>query len=202
MDTTVKIPTFLGKLRVATSQSHTNLEALPVSVSIMNPNVSNEEYALYLTLMHDIVKDAEENIFPVAKAVLPELDVHPKAHFIEADLNTLGAVKKTSYSPLSSKIDVDTISPAFALGVMYVIEGSSLGGRVILKNITGALNHTAESGASYFAGYGGQTGSHWKSFLENLTGYEAKTDSQNDIIKGADFAFNAIASHFKQNDQE
>ena len=202
MDITTQAPMFLEKLRAATTPSHTNLEALPVSVSIMNPKVSDAEYALYLTLMHDVVKDVEENIFPTAKAILPELDVHPKVQFIEADLKTLGAVKTTSVTPLSSKVDVATLSPAFALGVMYVIEGSSLGGRVILKNINGALGHDADSGATYFAGYGGQTGSHWKNFLGSFMQYEAQTNSQDEIIKGANFAFDAIASHLNQNAQE
>jgi heme oxygenase len=198
MNNTVSAPAFLDKLRSATTQSHTNLEALPVSLSIMDPAVTNAAYALYLDLMHDVVKDAEENIFTVAKNTLHNLNVHPKAQFIEADLKTLGATKNTgNFKPLSSK--GQTITPAFALGVMYVIEGSSLGGRVILKNITTALGHDANSGATYFAGYGGQTGSHWKAFLAELIQYEAINNNEDEIIAGANFAFDAISSHFTKN---
>ncbi|TRW25828.1 biliverdin-producing heme oxygenase [Flavobacterium zepuense] len=195
MNNTVSAPAFLEKLRLATTQSHTNLEALPVSVSIMNPAVTNTEYALYLNLMHDVVKDAEENIFPLVHNTLPELDVHPKAQFITADLATLGfAPKADDVKPLSGEL-TDT-SVAFALGVMYVIEGSSLGGRVILKNINGALGHNEDCGARYFAGYGGQTGSHWKSFLGQLIQYENNTKSEDEIIAGANYAFDAISRHF------
>ena len=199
MDTTVQTPNFLEKLRTATTPSHTNLEALPVSVSIMNPNVSNAEYGLYLSLMHDVITDVEENIFPIAKAAVANLDVHPKAQFIEADLVTLGLSRQTATKPLSSKLDLTNVTPAFALGVMYVIEGSSLGGRVILKNINGALGHDADNGATYFAGYGGQTGSHWKTFLGAFMQYESETNSQDEIIKGANFAFDAIAAHLTEN---
>jgi len=196
MNDTLQAPVFLEKLRTATARSHTNLEALPVSLSIMDPKVTNAAYALYLSLMHDVVKDAEFAIFPVAKAAIPELEVHPKARFIEADLESLGFAKQKSLAPLSSKLG--SFTPAFALGVMYVIEGSSLGGRVILKNINTALGHDAENGAKYFTGYGGQTGSHWKHFLGMLTQYETQTNSEKEIIEGANFAFDAISAHFTE----
>lgn len=198
MNNTLSAPLFLEKLRTATSQAHTNLEDLPVSKSIMHPEVSNADYALYLSLMHDVVKDAEENIFPVVNKILPNLDVHPKANFLENDLTTLNAVKEShTVKPLSSGLS--TFTPAFALGILYVIEGSSLGGRVILKNITAALGHDANNGAKYFAGYGGQTGSHWKNFLSQITAYQETTNTQDEIIAGANFAFIAISRHFSEN---
>jgi heme oxygenase len=190
---------FLENLRSATASSHSGLEALPVSVSIMNPSVTNSEYALYLNLMHDVVKDAEESIFPIIYKSITGLDIYPKAQFIEADLKTLGFVKDSFLQPLSQNLDVTAITPAFAFGIMYVIEGSSLGGRVILKNISNALGHNAESGASYFSGYGAQTGSHWKAFLNALTEYESMNNCQDEIIAGANFAFDAINLHFTAN---
>ena len=202
MDTTLSAPTFLEKLRTATTESHTGLEALPVSVSIMNPAVTNKEYALYLGLMHDVVKDVEENIFPTVYNNIEGLDVHPKAQFIEADLKALGITKTGSLTPLSDKLDLANLTPAFAFGVMYVIEGSSLGGRVILKNINTALGHDADSGGAYFSGYGGQTGSHWKAFLGALIQYETEHDNEDEIIAGANFAFDAISAHFTANSQE
>jgi len=199
MSTTLSAPTFLEKLRTATTESHTGLEALPVSVSIMNPAVTNKEYALYLSLMLDVVKDAEENIFPIVHRTVTDLDVHPKAQFIEADLKALDYTKTASTKPLTQSLDVAAITPAFAFGVMYVIEGSSLGGRVILKNINGALGHDADNGASYFAGYGGQTGSHWKAFLEALIQYETLNNCEDEIIAGANFTFDAISAHLTAN---
>jgi len=199
MSTTPSTASFLENLRAATTNSHTALEALPVSMSIMNPAVTNNEYALYLTLMHDVVKDAEENIFPAVYKSVEGLDVHPKAQFIEADLKTLGTTKDTAATPLTKNLDLTKLTPAFAFGVMYVIEGSSLGGRVILKNIHGALGHDADNGAAYFSGYGAQTGSHWKAFLGALTQYENSNNCEDEIIAGANFAFDAISAHFTAN---
>jgi heme oxygenase (biliverdin-IX-beta and delta-forming) len=194
MSDTTTATTFLDNLRNATQQSHTALEALPLSASILKPDVTNAEYAKYLTLMHDVVKDAEENIFPALSPYVSGLDLRNKTHFIEADLATLGS-PATDYKKVFTA-DNDRFSSAFAMGILYVIEGSSLGGRVILKNITGALGHNAESGAAYFSGYGNQTGSHWKSFLAELIQFEAENNAGDEIIAGANFAFDTIHAHF------
>jgi heme oxygenase len=198
MNTTLSPVSFLERLRTATSQSHTNLEALPVSVSIMNPNVTNHEYAHYLSLMQDVVKDAEENIFPVLENIIPDLQNRLKSHFIANDLTALGHLKKEPGAlPLSK--GAANISAGFALGIMYVVEGSSLGGRVILKNIHAALGHDEKNGAQYFAGYGATTGSSWKSFLAMLMQYEEENNCSEEIIAGADYAFKAISDHFMKN---
>lgn len=188
--------TFAENIKAATSAAHTNLEALPVSVSVMNPAINNAEYIHYLTLMRDVVKDAEENIFPVLNGIVPDLEARNKTHLIEADLDYLGLEAKSTEKPFSAGLD--NVSEAFALGAFYVVEGSSLGGRVILKNINKALGHNEEKGATYFAGYGTLTGPRWKQFTELLSEYEAKTNAGDEIIAGANYAFKAIHKHFAQ----
>lgn len=197
MNNTAAAP-FFENLRQATAKSHKDLEDLPVSVSIINPKVTNSEYALYLELMRDVVADTEENIFPLIEGIIPDLKDRAKAHYIDADLTALGVdTAHTHMRPITRNLK--EISTGFALGIMYVVEGSSLGGRVILKNINTVLGYDAEKGASYFAGYGAQTGSTWKNFLSALGEYEANNQSADEIIAGANFAFDAINAHFSEN---
>ncbi|MFP5436845.1 MAG: biliverdin-producing heme oxygenase [Bacteroidia bacterium] len=188
--------TFAENIKAATAKAHTDLEALPVSVSVMNPAINNAEYITYLTLMRDIVKDAEENVFPILSSVVPDLEARNKAHFIDADLTYLGAETTATHNAFSTGLE--NVSVPFALGAFYVIEGSSLGGRVILKNINKALGHNEENGATYFAGYGHLTGPRWKQFTELLSAYEAETNTGAEIIDGANYAFEAIHRHFAQ----
>lgn len=189
----VIVETFLDRLRKNTAVSHTQLEELPVSKSIMKPDVSSAEYITYLSLMHDVVKDAETNIFPALSAIVTDMEERNKTMLIENDLKGLGH-SKTAYTTLFE--DVKNSSNAFKLGIFYVIEGSSLGGRVILKNISAVLGYDEANSASYFSGYGNQTGSHWKSFLATLVQYEDENNTGDEIIAGADFAFKTIAKHF------
>ena len=187
---------FLNNLRTKTTESHKELEALPISKSIVDPKITVEEYALYLSLMHDIVQNFEENIYPILSEVISDLSERKKAHLILNDLKNIGSEKKQTFSPLKNSSE---ISIPFAMGMMYVVEGSTLGGRFILKNIQESLNFTEENGASYFSGYGNKTGSFWKNYLNSLSDFEAQNNSEEEIIAGADYAFRIIGKHLSEN---
>ncbi|MGV3459200.1 MAG: biliverdin-producing heme oxygenase [Flavobacterium sp.] len=188
--------TFAERLRAETATLHTQLEELPISKAIISPDITKEEYTTYLSLMHDVVKDTEENIMPVVANIVADLDIRRKTHLIEDDLEHLGASKTVYEKPLSKG---QTLTPAFALGVFYVVEGSSLGGRVILKNIKPMLNLDENGGAKYFTGYGAVTGSTWRNFVMMTERYAEEGNNADEIIAGANYAFGAIKKHLKEN---
>lgn len=196
--TTTQAEQFLALLRSETAASHKSLERLPVSESILSPTVNKESYANYLSLMYDIIADTEASIFPVVRGVVPDLGQRSKKQAIACDLINLGVKKSESKIVF---VESGNMSTAFALGILYVIEGSSLGGRFILNHISAALGFDAENGARYFAGYGNKTGQMWKNFLETVTSYEAGHDCGAAIIAGADYAFRAIHQHFSVHSQ-
>lgn len=188
--------TISDRLRAETATAHTQLEELPISKSIISPSVSKEEYTRYLTLMHDVVKDTEVNIAPLLGDIVTDLDNRSKVLSIEADLEYLDAGKTAFSKPLSEGM---LLTPGFALGIYYVVEGSSLGGRVILKNIKPALNLDENGGAKYFSGYGPATGSTWRNFMMMMEEYAGQNDNADEIIAGANFAFTAIKKHLEEN---
>lgn len=55
-------------------------------------------------------------------------------------------------------------SVAAAFGSLYVIEGSALGGQVIVPRLQRDLGLTPDGGASYFYGFGERTGGMWREF--------------------------------------
>lgn len=189
---------FLNNLRTKTSESHKQLEALPISKSIVDPKITTEEYALYLNLMHDVVQNLENDIYPILSEVISDLEERKKAQQILNDLKVAGS-EKTQTVAISPFKNVTEISVPFAMGIMYVVEGSTLGGRFILKNIQENLGFDEENGATYFSGYGNKTGSFWKKYLNSLTDFETKTNSEEEIIAGADYAFRVIGKHLSEN---
>lgn len=195
--TTAVDKTFLDKLRIDTQDAHKALEQLPISQSIVDPKLTIEQYGAYLGKMRDVHHDVETKLFPLLSDIVADLPVRTKTSQIEADLLNIGLPAThlasdpiTQSSPIRSK--------AFAMGVLYVIEGSSLGGRIILKNIQSALGLDKNNGANYFYGYGEQTGSLWKSFLQTLSTYEAANECGEEIISGAQYAFKKIYGHFEE----
>lgn len=183
---------FLGDLKTQTSDSHKKLEELPVSMSIMSPNMKIEDYTYYLSLMHDVHNDTEGLIFPFFSSLIDDLEQRRKKHLIENDLLFLNSNKNNSEKVFKT----EGISIPFALGILYVVEGSTLGGRFILKNVSKLPELSGENGVSYFNGYGDKTGSFWKSFLNFLAEYEQENNCGEEIIEGAIFAFDNIYKHF------
>lgn len=191
----VTASSFLSDLRNETDQSHKQLELLPVSLALTSSQVNVQDYTTYLKLMYSVISDVEENIYPCLINVFPAIAMRSKAAFIEDDLNFLIVPIPEKEKPLTT--GTKHFSEAFALGIMYVIEGSTLGGRFILKNIEKQLGFNEAEGGKYFAGYRSETGAYWKKFLEVLTGY-ANNYNQREIIEGAVFAFNSIHNYMSK----
>ena len=183
--------TFLDRLRSETTEAHTALERIPVSAAILKTSVTDAQYAAYLRLMYDVVASVEKHVHPHISHVISDLEDRVKSIDLRNDLVHIGhEAPGTAKNPFQ-----DMPNPGFALGVAYVVEGSTLGGRFILKNIESVLGYNEHAGASYFSGYGNKTGSMWKSFLAQMTAFAAADTCEDDIVAGANHAFKAIHDH-------
>lgn len=195
MDTTTQ-ETFLDALRHHTKEAHENLERLDISKSILDPQVSKTAYATYLQRMAQVHESLERDIFPLLENQIPDLEERRKTVLLKRDLKALDA----TFPEAKNVFETQGLTTAQAMGVFYTVEGSTLGGRFILKNINQALGLDEHNGAAYFNGYGNSTGSRWKNFLNTLTSYAATSEqTANEIIAGAAYAFEAIAQHFQEN---
>ena len=184
------------RLKEATSEPHQELESLSISKSILKPDVTSEEYLKYLDLMHDIIYSVESTLFPLLYDYVTDLEDRKKAIWIEQDFSQLSYPKHTYINVLEG---MENISVGFALGMLYVLEGSTLGGRIISKHILKTLGYDFHTGAAYFNGYGDQTGAYWKNFLAVLVAHEKTHNTSGEIIEGAVFAFQKIKNHFLAN---
>ncbi|QOG01334.1 biliverdin-producing heme oxygenase [Flavobacterium sp. MDT1-60] len=185
----------MSTLKAKTAASHKRLESLPVSSCILSPDMRIQDYVHYLKLMYDVHHSVEETIFPLLLNVFDDLNDREKRHLIEEDLTFLKYYKPVASPVFNTK---KNITIPFASGILYVVEGSSLGGRFILKNIESIQGLNEGKGVSYFSGYGNKTGSYWKTFLNVLTAYEEENNCEEEIIAGAIYAFDCIHDHFMQ----
>lgn len=186
---------FLQSLRSSTAQLHTQLEQTPLSIALLKPPLEAETYASYLMAMKEVILFCETSLFPLVSKVIKDIEERRKLSGIQADLDALAnfvpASGYTAFKPLSSPIDEAT-----ALGYLYVIEGSTLGGRVILKQLENNSALQTTQAVQFFSGYGANTGRMWKSFLEALSAYAVHSNQQSSIIEGANHAFQSIHDYF------
>ncbi|MBF6031378.1 biliverdin-producing heme oxygenase [Pseudomonas sp. P115] len=59
-------------------------------------------------------------------------------------------------------------TPAACLGALYVLEGATLGGQVLRREMALRLDVHAENGGAFLNVYGAETGRRWKDFLDYL----------------------------------
>ncbi|WP_439864102.1 biliverdin-producing heme oxygenase [Pseudomonas antarctica] len=59
-------------------------------------------------------------------------------------------------------------TPAACLGALYVLEGATLGGQVLRREMAQRLNVDADNGGAFLNVYGAETGRRWKDFLDYL----------------------------------
>ena len=92
-----------------------------------------------------------------------------KSAWLRQDLACLG-VSEAAQANLPRCTELPRPSSmAAALGAMYVLEGATLGGQVILRMIDKNLQLSAPRGAGFHAGYGPHNGSMWLSFKAAAT---------------------------------
>ena len=87
-----------------------------------------------------------------------------KTGLLARDLNALGLdadaiIQLPQCHPL-----MPLPAPEAVLGSMYVVEGSTLGGAIIAKEVERNLGFGRDSGCAYFRSYGRDTAAMWKSF--------------------------------------
>lgn len=152
------------KLKELTQVNHLLLERKLISE--MRSMVTAQEYASLLSAFYSFFGGLELGIEKYfGENELPDYEQRRKSSALAADLTTLGF----SLPELAEGPELPEIHNKFqALGCLYVIEGSTLGGRMISKMIMPALPEVARESFSFFQGYGEQTMPMWLRFKAAL----------------------------------
>lgn len=159
----LSLDTVLSELRLTTRPDHDRIE----DILRLGETMPLERYAAILSGFDAFLRVWE----PRVHAALPErLQSWHRARwrggFASADVEWLRAV--AGIEPVAFAADAVAALPlddlAAVLGSLYVIEGSALGGRVIAPQLKRTLGLAQGAGASYFHGFGGETGLMWNNF--------------------------------------
>jgi len=181
---------FLNNLRKYTAESHKQLENNKLSTEILSPNVTVANYQAYIARMYGVMAGCENNVFPILLEVFPDLKQREKSDLIVKDLESTGLLRTEIERLPVCDFSFSTIGQA--LGIMYVLEGSTLGGRVLYKHIHKTLGLDESTGASFFWGYGSETGSMWKNFIHTFSEYAIAENCEQEVISSASQTFKVI----------
>ena len=155
------------RLRRATRASHERLEAI---VDVNRAARTPEGYRRLLAAMlgfYDPLEAALGRLDWMQAGI--DLAARRKSHLIEADLATLGLTRADiARLPRCADVPVPDGLPV-GFGCLYVVEGATLGGRLILRQVGEELGLGPACGAAFYASYGPDVGRRWREFLARLT---------------------------------
>ena len=171
----------LIKLRESTQPAHDKVEHA-LGERLFSPNLTKGDYANLLRKFYQIYLTTEAEI--ERHGLLTDmLQKRSKLTLLNADFAGLGDL---GGEPSAAPKPFVLASEADALGAMYVIEGSTLGGAVIAKRLQSLPWIKKESHLNFFTSYGKDKASMWQQFLQFLTSYGTQFPEREDaVVSGA-----------------
>ena len=165
-------PSVRFTLRDATRSSHARVDAL-----FRDGFAGPADYAGYLAGMHGFLGAVWH--------ALPEFGTGLR--LLQDDMDTVGV----TVPPLSAPVPV---VPAERLGWRYVIDGSTLGARVLLRQVH-AFGHDGERGATFLAHHA--DGTAWDDTRRDLDALPADADALRMLCAAAERAFAVAYDAFR-----
>ena len=167
----------LSRLRAATSLAHERLER---RIDIFDAMAAADGRARLARRFFDFHASAEAALAPRLTALDGlEFERRRRSRRISDDLARIGAPAE----PAAVAPPPPPASTAEALGFLYVLEGSSLGGRVIRRQAE--RRGLSLEGLGFLDPYGPATGEMWRRFLAVLCAHCADAAARANAARGA-----------------
>lgn len=188
--------TIMQDLKASTESRHLEAEQL---VGALGWDRSEAGYAAYLLKMWGFHAAIEPVLQHACRqhGLAIEARRFQKTAALEQDLSALsvtldGAVRCTELPAVGA---VGALPQA--LGAMYVLEGSTLGGQYLLRQVRKSLPLAAERAGAFLSIYGADTGPMWRAF-RSIVEAHATAELSPAIVQSACDTFDALAGWLRQ----
>ena len=162
-------------LRAATAEAHAALEAVPINRRLFAEDFSRSELAELLGRMASAYRPLEASL---TKSPPEEWrDYRRRLPLLMEGIASLGGC------PSFAEMEIPALDDEPARwGALYVIEGSTMGGRMIHRQL--AARHPAEV-LSFFVPHGDLAGERWRHFLAGMETALASPDALGKAVMSA-----------------
>jgi heme oxygenase len=186
----------MAVLKRGTRRLHTEAERW---VPLVGAGATQGAYRAYLAAMHAYCAQLEPALARVRglDAVLPDWRRRRKVMLLVRDLEQLAARAHRGATddcamPTTPSPSLAPRTVADALGALYVVEGATLGGRIIARHLASSLGITAERAGSFLHAYGDDVGPMWKTFGVALDRFAVARDDRAAVLAAARRTFGAV----------
>ena len=183
-------PTISIAIKDATRAAHLALEKKVVRKIKAIEN--NHDYANFLKYFYAYYSHLERVIAPfITTEQLPDHKDRRDSGYLKRDIEALGS--GIDNLPETTVPKIENHIQAFA--ALYVMEGSIMGGRVIVKLLEKV---GISEGVSFFSGYGEDTERMWEIFTEVLNAQVTSEEDEQTMIRTARETFTHFSMVFDQ----
>jgi heme oxygenase (biliverdin-IX-beta and delta-forming) len=194
-DVMAAAPSLSAELRARTAPLHARAERL---LGLPGAIRSPHDYLPWLQRFLGLYEPLERSLAAFSEWDSIGLPVASRWHtgWLVGDITALGADPLAApRTPPDQLPDLPTF--AHALGAFYVLEGATLGGRVILRHLETRIGGPIEEAKGFLGGRGDAAGPMWQSFQAALDGFgRERPQLREDVAIGAERAFGAILAWF------
>jgi heme oxygenase len=184
-----------ARLRARTAPLHGQSERL---LGLPGAITGRADYAAWLGRFLGLYEPLEQRLTGFTEWPALGIDLASRAltQGLAADLAALGA--DPNDPPRAAASDLPPLpSLAHAMGALYVLEGSALGGRIILRDLQDRLGDQLGQATRFFGGRGERLGPMWNSFRGVLDRFgQTHPDLTDAVQSGADATFYALIRWF------
>lgn len=180
-------------LKESTSIRHETVEKLNF---LSKSQINEQDYKHFLLVFYKIIK-------PIEKIIGQKFNNNFAGKFktlfrtplLLQDLESLG-VRTVD---INSSLFIPKIENIFeCIGVLYVIEGSALGGSLLYKKLTTAFGKNYQQHLSFLNSLGQDNWQQWQNFLAYLENFDSTTpENKLIIIDAANSTFTCFEKEFK-----
>ena len=155
----------------------------------MSPRLTLEQYTIALSRMYAWWAPTERTVTTLLNDAPFSVRLQLRSTLLRQDLEQLD-------SPIDAEASGDALpaltTEAHAVGALYVLEGSALGGQIISRQLRRQLDLDERTGTRFFSGNGHRTGERWRAVCAAVECYPRAMKA--DVLVGAETTF---ASLFK-----
>ena len=189
--------TFRNALRVRTWDVHQQLHKHSHFVALFDGTIDIAQYLALMQAFHGFYSPLEQAIecaLQKTTNVSGRFQYASRAKFLWRDLKDLGeSAAQIDQHPKCSGLS-NIVTPASLGGVLYVIEGSTLGAAQIDRAAAKILDKDSTRGRNFWAWCRTNNKGHWAAINTHLSQLEQARQPRDALLKGASDTFEALAN--------
>lgn len=183
----VGAPPVLEALRSGTALLHVALEK---RLPFFSPQLDHTRYKRLLQAYYGFYNPLETTLHD--SGLIPvgfDQVLRRKAPTLLTDLHALG-LDARAIAALPHCLSLPLLdTPAACLGALYVLEGATLGGQILRREMAQRLDLHGDNGGAFLDVYGAATGRRWKDFLDYLGRMPEDASARQQVVSAAQSTF-------------